>query len=144
MTNTRLSRQNTFFFVATKVCLSRQNIILSRQAYFCRNKHVFDEKYVCCDKTFCRDKQFSRKKSFVAASILLSRHKTCFVATNACLSRQKSFLRQLPPMIINTIPLHCILCDIASGKVLINTIPFHCILYDNDCIVYVVCLVVLD
>ena len=47
--NTRLPRQNTSF-VATKVCLSRQNV-LSRQ------------NYVCCDKRF------------VVTSIFLSRQK---------------------------------------------------------------------
>ena len=47
-------------FVATKVCLSRQN--------------------------FCHDKQeFCRHKGFVAASILLSRQRTCFVATKMIL-----------------------------------------------------------
>ena len=45
-----LSRQ---IFVATKVCLSRKKHnfvstnVLSRQAYFCR-----DKRRVCCDKTF--------------------------------------------------------------------------------------------
>ena len=47
-------------FIATKVCLSRQN--------------------------FCHDKQeFCRDKGFVAARILLSRQRTCFVATKMML-----------------------------------------------------------
>ena len=127
-TNTCFSRQNTYI-VATKECLSRQNIILSRQAYFCRDKHVFDEQYACCDKIFCCDKH-----NLVATKVL-SRQVYFCRDTRRVLSRQKLYSRQLPPMIINTIPLHCILCGIASGKVLINTIPLHCILYDNDCIV---------
>ena len=60
-TNTILSRQNTSF-VATKICLSRQNRcrdkhvfvatkVLSRQAYFCRTN--------TCDKHVCRDKNDS-------------------------------------------------------------------------------------
>ena len=51
-------------------------------------------------KIYCRD------KTFVAASILLSWQKTCFVTkqyvrvmTNTCLLRQKFYLWQLPPMI---------------------------------------------
>ena len=67
-----LSRQNTSF-VATKVCLPRQN--------FCRHKIIF-----VATKYFCHD------KTFVATStcIRLSRQQTCFVATNTCLSRQKN------------------------------------------------------
>ena len=72
-------------FVATKV--------LSRQAYFCRDKQVFvATKHVFCPDTFVVTKIFCHDKliQIVAASILLSRQKTC-------LSRQK--LWQLPPMI---------------------------------------------
>ena len=57
-------------FLATKVlsCLLGQN-------YACRDKR--------------QTKKFCREKSCVASSILLTRQKTCFVATNSCLSRQK-------------------------------------------------------
>ena len=52
-------------FVATKVSLSQQNL--------CRDKHNFVGKSFVATKMFVRD--------FVATSILLSRQKTCFVAT---------------------------------------------------------------
>ena len=79
-----LSRQNTSF-VATKV-------FLSRQTYFCHDKRFVATSLLLSRHT--RQKYFvatniilSRLK-FVAASILLSRQKTCFVATNTCFSRQ--------------------------------------------------------
>ena len=62
-------------FVATEV--------LSWQAYFCRDKHVF----VMTKRVFCHD------KGFVVASILLSWRKS-FVATNTCLLQQKWYLWQ--------------------------------------------------
>ena len=46
------------------------------------------QKYACCHNFF------------VAASIPLSWQKTCFVAINWCLSRQKLYLGQRPPMVI--------------------------------------------
>ena len=63
-------------FVATKVSLSQQNIIL------CRDKIVTD---VCRYKSFVAAKIFCRYKSFVTTSILLSRQKQCFVATKMIL-----------------------------------------------------------
>ena len=51
-------------FVATKLCLSRQNIFVATNG--CRDKYVF-----------------------VATSIFLSRQKTCCIATNTCLLRLK-------------------------------------------------------
>ena len=77
---TCLSRQNRSFvcrdkyrcFVATKVCLSR-------------HKHVFIATNICRDKSFVATKTFCRDKRFVAASTLLSRQKTCFVATKIIL-----------------------------------------------------------
>ena len=115
-TNISLSRQNTSF-VATKVCwsgqnyvcrdilLSRQILVSSRQAYFCRDKSMLvSTKHLlrqnCRDKTFvatnicvCRDKHtfvatihvFVPIKVFVVAIVLL-RQKT-FVATSILLSR---------------------------------------------------------
>ena len=73
-------------FVRTNI-LSQQN--LSRQAYFCHDKHLF----VVSKHVFCRDKSmqyryFCRGNSFVVTSILLLQHKTCFVTTNTCLSQQ--------------------------------------------------------
>ena len=90
--------------VATNACLSRQTI-LSRQAYFYRDKHVFvttihvfcrDKSMLVANRTFvatfvateifCHDKHnFVATKTFVTASIFLSRQKTCFVATKMIL-----------------------------------------------------------
>ena len=56
-----------------------------------------------------RQKYYCREKTFVATNIILSRQntsilssqqKTCFVVTNTCLSRQKLYLWQLPPMVM--------------------------------------------
>ena len=71
-------------FVATKIILSRQTRLLLRQKYACRNKHVF---------AFVETKIFCRDKSFLSVSILLSRQRTCFVATNTCLSQQTRVYR---------------------------------------------------
>ena len=57
-----------FVFVATK--------ILTRKAYFCRDKKTFLSR-----KTFC----ICRDNFFVEASILSSQQKTCFVATKMIL-----------------------------------------------------------
>ena len=63
-------------FVATKLCLSRQNIFVATN--------------ICCEKHV-----------FVATNILLSPQKTC-LSTNTCfLSRQKWYLWQLPPVIVD-------------------------------------------
>ena len=78
--------------VATNTCLSRQRPVS-------RDKHVFVATKVCSSRQkFSRDKQFCRDKSIVATSILLSQQKTCFVVTK-CLSRQKWYLWQFPPVI---------------------------------------------
>ena len=75
----RLSQQ---IFVAT-------NIILSRLAYFCHDKHGFVATKVCLSRqNICSDTHVFNVTTFVATSILLSRQKTCFVVTNTCLSRQ--------------------------------------------------------
>ena len=63
--DTCLSRQNTSF-VATKVCLSRQN--------FCRNKHIFVATKLLSRQKYCHD-----KLTFVTTN-------TSFVATKVCLS----------------------------------------------------------
>ena len=69
---------------------------LSRQKYPCRDKTYFcrDKSFVTT-KIFCRDKHnFKEEKGiFVAANILLSWQKTCFVVRNRCLSRLTSFCR---------------------------------------------------
>ena len=70
VSNTCLSRQNRYF-VATKVCLSRQNV--------CRDKHVFVATNIC-----------GKKKYFVATKLRLSRQKFrrgkhTFVATKMVL-----------------------------------------------------------
>ena len=86
-------------FVATHMCLSRQNTyfvatkVLSRQAYFCLDKHVFvatkhlssrDNRMLVCRDNTCLSRQKIKRN---------------LVGTNACLSRQKLYLCQLPPMI---------------------------------------------
>ena len=72
----RFSRQT---FVATKITR-----LLMRQKY-----SVFA---FVATKTFCHDKHnFVATKSFLSASILLSRQRTCFVATNT--SRQTRVCR---------------------------------------------------
>ena len=99
-------RDKKTFFVATKLCLSRQTyfcrdkrlsrqifiatnvILLTRQAYFCRDKHLSQQK-------FCRGKH-----TFVVTKGMFCCDKHVFVTTNTCLSRQKLYLWQLPPMIV--------------------------------------------
>ena len=76
----------SIIFVATNTCLTRQNTsfalfccdksFFSRQAYFCREKHVF----VATKDVFCRDKR--RVLSLQKMSV------TMLVATKVCLSRQ--------------------------------------------------------
>ena len=77
-------------FLSQQTCACRDNTrLLSRQTYACRDKS-FVATNVCvsrqsfCQTRVCRDKYLSRQKlcrgkhNFVAASILLSRQKTCF------------------------------------------------------------------
>ena len=69
------------------VVLYHCHIIFDKQ-WFGSTKHVF-----CRDKSMLvvlsRQTRVCRNKSFVSTSILLSRKKTCSVATNMCLLRQK-------------------------------------------------------
>ena len=81
----------SIIFIATNTCLcvSRQTRVLSRQACFCRDKHLF----VATKDVFCLGKSIlvttnvlPRQKYFVATNILLSRQNLCrskhtFVAT---------------------------------------------------------------
>ena len=97
-------------FVATKYfchdrTICRDKYILSRKSFVATSILLSRQARVCLDKTrLCRDvfvaTNISRDKSFVATNIILSQKKTCFVATNTCLWRQKSYLWQLPPMIL--------------------------------------------
>ena len=81
-----LSPQANTSFVATKICLSREN--LSQQNYVCRDQSML----VCLDKIFLSPQNFCREKhTFVAT-------KHVFVSTRL-LSRQKLYFWQLPPMI---------------------------------------------
>ena len=58
-------------------------IFVATKDVFCRNKHVFVATKVSSSRhNVCRGKNM-----FVATSIPLPRQKTCFVATNTCLSR---------------------------------------------------------
>ena len=75
----------------TRVCrdkirlLSRQNILLSRKTYFCRDKHILvATKLLLRQAYFCRDKSM-----LIATNLILSRQKFCrdksFVATKMIL-----------------------------------------------------------
>ena len=95
--DTYFSRDN--FFVATSLGRDKHNFVepklLSRHTYFCRDKHVFvATKYLFCHdksmlvaKNTCLSRQIYfvvtniilSRQNFVAASILLSRQKACFV-----------------------------------------------------------------
>ena len=81
-------------FIATKHALS-----LSRQIIFVStNPFTLSHTFVATKDVFYRDKsKLVRQNCFVATSVRLSRQKTCFVVTK-CLSRQKWYLWQLPPM----------------------------------------------
>ena len=85
-------------FVATKLRLSRQK-------YACRdiNNYLLQQIRVCRDKSklVATKLLLVATKAFVATKLRLSQQKTCFVATNPCLSRQKLYLCQLPPTIVN-------------------------------------------
>ena len=108
-TSTCLLQQNTSF-VVTKVCMLRETFVTTN---ICHDKSfvatniilLWQQTHICYDKymswqKFCHDKDnFVTAKTFVAASILLLRQKTCFVATNACLSWQKWYFWQLLPII---------------------------------------------
>ena len=76
---------------ATNTCLSRQKFCrgLSWEAYFCRYKRCVLSRQTCV----CRDKSKLDEKNYVFCS-----EKHMSVATK-CLSRQKLYLRKLPPMI---------------------------------------------
>ena len=88
-------------FVMTHTCLSQQNTCLLQQ------NMSFVTTKVCC--SFVMTKLcLSWQNIFVAANIilswqkfclLLSWQKKCFVMINTCLSKQKSYLWQLPPKI---------------------------------------------
>ena len=99
------SRQNTSF-VATKVCLPRQNFCCDKiisvatnttelfvETNICRDKH---DKIMFVETNICRDKH-----SFVVTKdvFCVCRDKHVFVATKL-LSREKLYLWQLPPMIV--------------------------------------------
>ena len=92
-------------FVTTNICCNKHNfvmtsfvttsILLSWQTRVCCDKSMLvlsQQNYACCDKT-CHDKQI-----FVATKDTFSHDKYVFVATKVCLSWQKLYLWQLPPM----------------------------------------------
>ena len=107
-------RDKNTSFVATKVlsrltfCCDKAfvaiNIILSRQAYFCRDKHVF----VVTD--ICRD------KSFVAASLLVSRQTCVFVSTKLILVAAPANDTVLPRTYFNTMMQSWFVCPDGAGK----------------------------
>ena len=79
-TNTFLSRQKTCF-VATKVCLSPQNVCRHRYTFF-RDKSIF-----VATSLLCLDKKKKKKKYFAATNICCDKR---FVATK---KKRKSFCR---------------------------------------------------
>ena len=83
----------TYIFVATNRILLRKGKtrLLSRQKYACRDKYLSLQR-------FCRGKH-----TFVATKDVLCCDKRVFVATKMCLSRQKWYLWQLPPMILHNV-----------------------------------------
>ena len=84
LTKVYLSRQNFLqSFVARNIC--RHNTCLSRQKYACRDKIMFVAANMCHDKS-CHDKHILTQQS-----ILLSRQKTCFVATNTIFCRDNIY-----------------------------------------------------
>ena len=126
VTKTRLFVASKTFAVVTNICRKKHVFVmtklLSRQAYFCRNKiHILSWwTCVCCDnsklvvhnKTFVpiklcllqrifvvtklllRQKYVGRNKCFVMTTTLLSQQKTGFVVTNVytCMCCGKSFV----------------------------------------------------
>ena len=94
-----LSRQNTSFcrdktFIAINICRDKRNFtkLLSRQACFCRDKHVFclDKKHLLSLQNFCRDKYlyFCRDKNILSEQ-KFCRGKHTFVATKHVFCRDK-------------------------------------------------------
>ena len=76
-------RDKNTCFVSTKVIETKDG--------FCRDKHVFVATNVSlfvATKLLPRQTYSCRDKTFASSNILLSRQKTCYVATNPCLSRQ--------------------------------------------------------
>ena len=93
-TNMCLSRQNTSF-VATKVCLQRQNfcraiIIFVTTKYFCRDKYFRENTCLSRQAYFGRDKRHA-----------LSRQSTCLFRQN-CVCRNKCFVAT--KMILMAVP----------------------------------------
>ena len=76
-------------FVATSILLSRQTRVVATKVSLLRQN-------LNCDKI-----TFVATKAVVATKLCLSQQKTCFVATNKGLLRQKLYLCQLPPAIVN-------------------------------------------
>ena len=103
----QLSRKNIFVatkyfcldktFVTTSICRDKYNIcitqVLSRQAYFCRDKHTFVATNTCLlrqNTSFVATEVFTSRQIFVAKSILSLRQKTCFVVFVSCLTKRLS------------------------------------------------------
>ena len=76
-------------FVATNICREKHNFVATKQAY---NSMLVATKIFCCDK------------SFVAANIIVSRQKACFVPTNTCLLRQTCVCFVATKMILAAAP----------------------------------------
>ena len=93
------------FFVATKVLSLQARVcrdktrLLSRQN-FCRNKIMVVATNICRNKGSVATKYVSHDKhTFVATKDVFRRDKPVSVATKV-VSRQKRYLRQVPPMIV--------------------------------------------
>ena len=106
---------------ATKLCRDKHKYLSLQKLFFC------DKKYFVIAINFVATKIESDSlllETFVAVSILLSRLKTCFVATNTCLSRQKLYLWHLPPMTALTLSVATSNCSI--GRTILQT--FLCLI----------------
>ena len=107
-TSNKYACRDKYIFVATNRILLRQfkTRLLSRQKYACRDKYLSLQR-------FCRGKH-----TFVATKDVLCCDKRVFVATKMCLSRQKWYLWQLPPMILHNVakgqPASCHMCLAAA------------------------------
>ena len=135
------------FLLWQKFCHDKTHLLL-RQKYACCSKTFVATKYFCCDKHVCRDKTFVvtkdvlpqqtchksklETKTFLATNIL-SQWKLCFVRANPCLSRQKWYLWQLPPMI--DLKPHCLQLTATSlhNAVAVDTLTYALETISADC-----------
>ena len=82
-------RKKSTSFVATKVCLSRQNYVCHDKAFvvtnICRDKHEFDKSFVSTRTRLSRQNFCHDKHTFVVTKDVFCRDKHMFVATKTIL-----------------------------------------------------------